>query len=130
LAEGDGLEEGEFRGSTLCLGEISKWGEELERGDVEGRGAAVTSGATVTLGTAVGLGNRLTLGATDGLGERVGTTLGDGLGVIRWIQSKIEPLANAVSKLAAVKTSPPLNFPRVLSDGSVAVGASPTGIGS
>lgn len=130
LAEGDDREEGDSWGSTLCLGEISRCGEELERGDVEGRGETLTLGAAVTLGAADGLGNELTLGAIDGLGDKAGTTLGDGLGVTRWIQSKIELLANAVSKLAAVRTSPALNFPSVLSDGSVAVGACPTGIGS
>jgi hypothetical protein len=130
LAEGDDREVGDSRGSTLCLGEIRRCGEELERGDVEGRGEALTLGAALALGAADGLVNELTLGAIDGLGDMAGTALGDGLGVTRWIQSKIELLATAVSKLAAVRTSPALNFPRVLSDGSVAVGACPTGIGS
>jgi hypothetical protein len=109
---------------------MSERGAVLERGETEGRGEALTLGAAVTLGAADGCWSVLTLGAADGLGETAGTGLGDGLGVALWIQSKIELFAKAACRFASFRTSPPLNFPRVRFAGNVAVGRSPTGIGS
>ena len=94
----------------------------LALGEVEGRGDAA------------GLGETVTLGAADAIGFGDADTAGAGIGVVvvvlRVLQLKAVLLASAVSRLAAVTTSPPPKVPSVLPAGIVAVGACPTGIGS
>lgn len=111
---------------------MSECGAVLARGEPEGRGETDGRGETVTLGSTEGFGDALTLGASDAFGDAEGNALGAGVGAgeLRRSMSKYELLASAVSRLATVRTSPPLNFPSVLSDGNVAAGGWPTGIGS
>ena len=95
----------------------------LDLGDSDGFGEAVSLG--VVEGAADG--------ATEGFGfgEMEGG-VGDAVVVVLFLrfQLKADVFANAASMLATVITSPPLNVPRVLFAGNVAVGAWPTGIGS
>jgi hypothetical protein len=92
-------------------------------GETEGFGDAVTLGAGEDVGEAA------TLGAAEGFGELEGAIVA--VAVLRFVlQLKAELSASAFSTLAAVRTSPPLNGPRVLVAGSVAVGGWPMGMGS
>ena len=125
MADGDGPLEGESSGSTFCRGEIREWGDELDLGEAEdfgdGDGEAEGFGEAVTLGAVVGLGDDCGAGVEE---KRV-------VPLFRFtFQVNTELLASAFSMLATVTTSPPLNGPRVLLVGIVAVGGWPTGMGS
>lgn len=123
MADGDGPDEGESSGSTLCLGEIRECGDELDLGEAEDFGD----------GEGDGLGVAATLGAGVGFGDDCGAGVGEKrvVGLFRFaFQVNTELFASAFSILAAVTTSPPLNGPRVLLVGIVAVGGWPTGMGS
>jgi len=119
FAEGDGRDDGDSSFSSCCRGEISECGVALDLGDIDGFGEAVSLG--VVDGVTEGF----------GLGE-IDRGVGDVVVVVLFLrfQLKAERFANAVSMLATVITSPPLNVPRVLFAGNVAVGGWPTGIGS
>ena len=121
MAEGDCREEGDSSGSTLCRGEIRECGEALDLGGVEGWAEMDGFGETVTLGAGVGF--------CEDCGAGVEEVIG--VVVLRLkFQENMELFASAFSRLEAVTTSPPLNVPRVLLEGIVAVGGWPTGIGS
>lgn len=121
FAEGDGRDEGGSSVSSVCRGEISECGVELDLGESDGFGATVSLGAAVTLGAAEGFG----FGEIDG-------GVGDEVVVVLFFkfQLKAELFASAVSIVATVIASPPPKVPSVLFAGSVAVGGWPTGIGS
>lgn len=123
FAEGDGRDDGDSSFSSCCRGEISECGVALDLGDIDGFGEAVSLG--VAEGAAEGAAEGF------GFGEMEGG-VGDAVVVVLFLrfQLKAELFANAVSMLATVITSPPLNVPRVLFAGNVAVGGWPTGIGS
>ena len=106
---------------------MSERGGALDLGETEGFGDASSPGVDD------GFGEAATLGAVEGFGENDGAGVGDEMVVVvlRFtFQVNAELLASAFSKLAAVRTSPPLKVPSVLLAGKVAIAGWPTGIGS
>ena len=129
MADGDGPVEGESSGSTLCRGEIREWGDELGLGEAEDFGDGDGDGDW----DGGGFGEAVTLGAVVWVGDDCGAGVEEKRVVPLFrltFQVNTELFASAFSMLATVTTSPPLNGPRVLLRGIVAVGGWPTGIGS
>ena len=118
MADGDGRDEGGSSESSLWRGEISECGVPLDFGETDG----------LCDGGGDGSGGADTLGSTDGLGlgetEREAVGVGEAAVVVlfRRFQFSAELLARAASRLATVRTSPPLKLPSVLFVGNVAVG--------
>lgn len=121
--ESEGRRDGESSGSTLCRGEI-KWGTTLDFGETE------------AFGDSEGLGDGVSEGAVAawdelrGVAVSVAAGVGLSLEVVVFEVQLINEFSMSFCNCSAVNTSPPLNFPRLLLAGRVAVGVCPIGIGS
>ena len=90
------------------------------------------------MGEVEGLGETMTLDSADGFGEAGGEIAGTAVGVglvspsdhVFFEYQENAPFARSFSIVAAVRTSPPLKLRSFVVAGSVAVGSSPTGLGS